>query len=385
MDGYTLSYWEKKTFLPDFDLVIIGAGIVGLNAAISAKTLKPDWKIAIIERGFLPAGASTRNAGFACFGSLSEIWYDLQHHDQDELAQLVKYRYDGLQFLLNRADGSAIGYHQSGGVELFENEEEYRFMKGQMEKINQWMQQFLGLEDIYTVHENLAGDYGFKSLYGAIVNRFEGVLDTGLMMKTLIDKARTLDIYLYFGLHIDGFRERVSDVELNISGGLLHARFVLVATNGFAKKLIPTLEVLPARNLVIVTEPLKKPYPTSAGFHLDKGFVYWRFLPDNRLLLGGARNLDFESETTDEFGVNNQILERLLSLKNQAILPNLNAKIHYLWSGIMGIGTVKQPILKMFKKRIGVAVRMGGMGVAIGSLVGDRAAKMIINTAEQTD
>ena len=43
----------------------------------------------------------------------------------------------------------------------------------------------------------------------------------------------------------------------------------------------------------------------------------------------------------------------------------------------MGIGDVKKPIIKKISPGIYCAVRMGGMGVAIGSIVGKKAAEMI--------
>ncbi|MFZ4545731.1 MAG: FAD-dependent oxidoreductase, partial [Saprospiraceae bacterium] len=68
-----LSYWEYESFFKDMDVAILGSGIVGLSAAISLKEKNPMLKVALIERSFLPYGASTRNAGFACFGSISEL------------------------------------------------------------------------------------------------------------------------------------------------------------------------------------------------------------------------------------------------------------------------------------------------------------------------
>jgi len=43
----------------------------------------------------------------------------------------------------------------------------------------------------------------------------------------------------------------------------------------------------------------------------------------------------------------------------------------------MGVGTEKKPIIKHYSPNVVCAVRMGGMGVAIGSLVGKEAAKLI--------
>jgi gamma-glutamylputrescine oxidase len=66
-----LSYWEYDRYFKRNDVVIVGAGIVGLNAAIHLKKVAKHLNVLIVERGFLPYGASTRNAGFACFGSVS--------------------------------------------------------------------------------------------------------------------------------------------------------------------------------------------------------------------------------------------------------------------------------------------------------------------------
>ena len=64
-----LSFWEKESFLNRSDYVIIGSGIVGLSAALHLKQREKGKKVTVLERGILPSGASTKNAGFACIGS----------------------------------------------------------------------------------------------------------------------------------------------------------------------------------------------------------------------------------------------------------------------------------------------------------------------------
>ncbi len=68
-----LSYWEIKSWLSNIDYTIVGSGIVGLNCAIFLKEKYPKSKILILEKGIMPQGASSKNAGFACFGSTSRI------------------------------------------------------------------------------------------------------------------------------------------------------------------------------------------------------------------------------------------------------------------------------------------------------------------------
>jgi glycine/D-amino acid oxidase-like deaminating enzyme len=91
--------------------------------------------------------------------------------------------------------------------------------------------------------------------------------------------------------------------------------------------------------------------------------------------LGGGRNLDFEGETTEEQGLNPKIQDELERLLKEMILPGYTPEIEHRWSGIMGVGSEKKPIIKWVGKNILVAVRMGGMGIAIGSLVGEQAAR----------
>jgi gamma-glutamylputrescine oxidase len=50
------------------------------------------------------------------------------------------------------------------------------------------------------------------------------------------------------------------------------------------------------------------------------------------------------------------------------------------WSGIMGIGPSKSPVIQQVNENVFCAVRMGGMGVAIGSLVGESGAEMVLKT-----
>src|SRR6185369_8374728 len=94
-----LSYWEQESFFNHIDLLVIGGGIVGLNAAWHAKKIAPRLKVAVFERGSIPMGASTRNAGFACFGSPSELLDDLSRNSEEEVFSLVEKRWKGLSKL----------------------------------------------------------------------------------------------------------------------------------------------------------------------------------------------------------------------------------------------------------------------------------------------
>ena len=118
-----LSYWEIKSWLSNVDFTIVGSGIVGLSCALQLKERFPKSKILILEKGILPQGASTKNAGFACFGSLSELIDDLKTHTEVEVFSLVKQRVEGLKLLRQTLGDSNINYQELGGYELFTKED----------------------------------------------------------------------------------------------------------------------------------------------------------------------------------------------------------------------------------------------------------------------
>lgn len=109
---------------------------------------------------------------------------------------------------------------------------------------------------------------------------------------------------------------------------------------------------------------------------MDKGYTYFRNI-DNRILLGGGRNLNFSEERTSQFKNTNQIQTYLLNLLKEKLVANEKVEVDYLWSGIMGIGKEKKPIIKKLNNNVYCGVRMGGMGVAIGSEVGYILANQI--------
>jgi len=122
-----LSNWELKNWFDQVDYTIVGSGIVGIHAGLRLREKYPNSKILILEKGMLPQGASTKNAGFACFGSLSEIIDDLKTHTEEEVIQLIQKRWNGLQLLRKRLCDTTIDLKPYGGYELFLKEDESTF------------------------------------------------------------------------------------------------------------------------------------------------------------------------------------------------------------------------------------------------------------------
>ena len=77
--------------------------------------------------------------------------------------------------------------------------------------------------------------------------------------------------------------------------------------------------------------------------------------------------------------VSDLLQNRLEQILQEIILPGREYKIEQRWAGVMGLGDEKMPIIKMIGVRTACAVRMGGMGIALGSAAGAEGARLILN------
>ena len=228
--------------------------------------------------------------------------------------------------------------------------------------------------EVFTVKEN---DFAFQEIHPKLIfNKFEGQIDTGRMMLGLLQKASEANILVLNNVKITEIAETNSGVAVVLNGiEELSVRKVYIATNGFAKQFLKE-DVTPARAQVLVTKPIKN-LQVKGTFHLEKGYYYFRNIND-RILFGGGRNLDFGAEKTTQMGLTDLIQNKLEEILATTILPNTPFEIDTRWSGIMGVGRQKKPIVKRISKNVFCGVRLGGMGVAIGSSIGEQLANLSI-------
>lgn len=373
------SYWEYDSFFRQADVAVVGGGIVGLHAAICLKERAPALRVLLIERGALPLGASTKNAGFACFGSMSELLADRASLGEERLLALVERRWLGLQRLLARLGRAALHYEALGGYELFraEDAEIYAQCREEMARMNRLLAPIIGEGQVFRGADEKIGPFGLGKTEHLIHNVAEGQLHPGWMMEALARQARERGVSLLYGLEIEEILPDEGEVLLRLAGGeMLRLPQVLVCTNGFARQVLPGLPVQPARNQVLITSPLEG-LPLAGAFHYHEGYVYFRNV-GQRLLLGGGRHLDPSGEGTAQFGQTPLIQDYLRAFLAEVLLPGRDCRIERWWSGILGLGAEKEPVLRRVHPRVGVAVRMGGMGVAIGSLVGEQGAELML-------
>jgi len=294
------SWWERNHFLDEIDVTILGAGLVGLSTAIELKLMSPDLEILVLDKKTIPIGASTKNAGFACFGSVSEILDDIDQFGEEICHKLVAMRARGLSLLRSRVSSSKMN------LELI---------------------------------------------------------------------ARNLGVKFIQGVEVENIN--FEDKKLKTGFGAFSYKKLVVCTNGFSFSLLPEKNVQPARNQVLVTNSIDG-FTLNGCYHMNKGYVYFREV-NGRLILGGGRHINKSGETTDKLENTDEILDYLERIAKDKILNNFDFKIEHVWSGILGVGDEKMPLVESINEDVIIAIRMGGMGVAVGSYIGRVAASILLD------
>ena len=369
-----LSYWESVSFI-NYDLIIVGSGIVGLSTAVKYKKNYPNATIAILERGVFPSGASTKNAGFACFGSISELEDDLQECTEDEIVALTEKRYRGISELRKLLGDEAIRFEPVGGFELGFD----RSACDHIHYYNRLLENVFPSAPFSEVTEDLK-NYPFSNKVTHLIkHQFEGTIHTGKMMRSLIDRALELGVRIYTGCEVKRIEFDTNPVRIGTVTNQQTAEFrasqIALCTNAFTSSLLPDLDLEPGRGQVLITEPIPN-LNLQGSFHYHRGYHYFRPI-DNRILLGGGRQLDKLGETSLVFETNDIILDQLKDDLQNLILPGIEVGVESNWTGIMAFGKSKNPIVKKASENVFVAARLGGMGIAIGAGVADDLIKLL--------
>lgn len=371
---HQISIWEHETFFSPQDIIIVGAGFTGLWTAFHLKEKFPSKKITIIEQHIIPTGASGRNAGFACFGSLTEIISDIKSMGVEKSLQLIRLRYEGLNMIRSFFADSIIDYTNCGGYELLNDDHSLN----KIAEINKLLQSLTNSSNTFRQNNSLIKKFGFSHIQHLVENKFEGALHSGKLLKALSQLVISKGVQILCSTKLEKIEERKDCVILSTNlAEKLQAEQIIICTNAFTQQLIADIDLVPARGQVLLTEPING-LKIKGCFHYDEGFYYFRNL-GNRILLGGARNKNFEKEKTLEMATTSFIQNELDQFLSHIIIPHKKPLITHRWAGVMAIGADKSPIVKRLSERIFCAVRLSGMGVALAPKIGLAIANMMEN------
>jgi gamma-glutamylputrescine oxidase len=357
------SYWEKEIFKPQYDCLIIGSGFAGLWSAFFLKKAFPDFKIAILERGSMPMGASTKNAGFSCFGSPSELLENVRNIGWAKTLETTQKRFEGIK-IIKQYFQDTIAYNACGASELFVDSSIFKENAEKLVHLNEKLHAIVGIENHFYIDNQIVEQSNFSGFQHAISNSSEAAIHSGKLFMSLYKTLVAQDVVFLFGTEVESIQTENSTAFVKTKQlGEFLSRHVCVCTNAFANKLLPQAAITPGRGQVLITKPIPH-LPFNRTFHFEKGYYYFRNV-GSRVLFGGGRNLDFNGETTECFGNSERILAKLNHYLTHYILPGVEYEIDMVWSGIMGFTETGTPISSFLKNNLSVQAGMNGMGVAL--------------------
>ncbi len=231
---------------------------------------------------------------------------------------------------------------------------------------------------MYSVANPRIEEFGFNGVSTLLKNKLEAQIDPGKMMKALLAKVSELGVPVLNSCEVKKINEQENGIVLETNQGNFSCKNVALTTNAFVSELLPSINVVPGRGQVVITKPIAN-LKLKGTFHYDKGYYYFRNV-ENRVLLGGGRNLDFKAEETTEFGETEKVQQALLTLLHEIILPNTAFEIEQKWSGIMAFGDALHPIIEEVRPNVFCAVRCNGMGIAIGSHTGLEVGELVLKS-----
>jgi glycine/D-amino acid oxidase-like deaminating enzyme len=362
------SWWDDE--LLTTDIVVIGGGIIGTSTAIELRERAPNTRVMMLERDIVPAGASSRNAGFACVGSASEILHDIRLLGPAAALDVIERRRRGLRLLRDRCGDAAIGLEEHGAYELFL---EHHPALDALDELNDLLRPLFD-GTFFERRDDAILRCGFGRTRAMVHTPFEGTIHSGMMMQRLWQIAAARGVQIRTGVAVRGVDGERVEVETPAGMRTVRAERIVIATNAWDVSVAGAEQeqFVPARGQVVVTSAIAD-LPFRGSFHFDEGFYYFRNVGD-RVLLGGARNVDVEGEQTFDMGSSPVIQQRLEAVLREVILPGRTYAIERRWSGIMGFSPDKRPHVSRIAPNIVRAFGCNGMGVAIGSAVAADAA-----------
>ena len=384
-----ISVWVKESYYRDADVLIAGGGLMGLWTAYALMHQKPDLKVTICEMLPVPALASTRNAGFACFGSPSELWADVQRMGEDAVWEVVEMRYRGISKIRQVLGDVVIDYDACGGYELYHEDTNWNgiALREKLDVLNRGFSSITGLDKMYVDCTETMKPMGLKGFAAMAGNTAEGGLHSGKMVMALQQMVRQMGaVYLEGhcvstgGGDVQGSVD-ILDTKGNRIAGIQAPVVIWSANAGLGKLNALRNDIKPARGQVLLSPPV--PGLTLRGtFHFDEGFYYFRNL-GNRLLIGGGRNAALEEEETmaDEptpFICN--LLRTFVEKHFTQVASWLEKDGWMQWAGIMGMSRTKKPIVQEIAPGQWAALACNGMGVALTPMVAERVAKSVLKS-----
>ncbi len=292
------------------DVAIVGGGIAGIATAYAVA--RGGASAIVLERGELADGASGRNAGFVLGGASENYVTACHRYGPARAIRVFRFTYTNRELMRSaiRANGIDCESAWNGSDQLAGDDAEW-----------------LEIEE----SARLLAPHGVRVEVDTTTRtaRYEddGELHPVRFIRGLADAAERLGVRIHTGSAVLACApDRIRTAAAEVGAGA-----VVLCTNAYTRHLAAS-RVRPVRGQMCATAPLETrlfPRPTYA----HRGFRYWRQTATGRVLVGGWRDTDFDSEVGEDDGTSDAIQGRLDAFLRER---GVTAPVTHRWGGTMG-------------------------------------------------
>ncbi|MBO9429094.1 FAD-binding oxidoreductase [Sulfitobacter sp. R18_1] len=362
------------------DVVIIGGGFTGLNAALHLAQAGVGATVLEAERvGF---GASGRNGGFCCLGGgmLDDAALDRKFGRAERLgwrqAEVAAIR-QVEDFIAAR--GTNVDRHSQGETQLAHRPRDFEEMRGRLD----YYAENYGVTARLTEKADLAAEGLNAGFEGAITVPIGFGLNPRKYVTALAQAAEEAGAAIYHNSPATGVTGQEGAFEVTTPQGRIRAERVIIATNGYSSEDLPpwlAARYMPTQSSVIVTRPMTEAELSAQGWTSQQASYdsrhllhYFRLMPDNRMLFGVRGGL-----------MSNPNSERRALARARADFEAMfpawrHVETPHGWSGMVCIARNRMPFVGQVPDQPGIFAGLcyHGNGVAMGSYSGALLADLV--------
>ncbi len=346
----------------EVDVAVIGGGITGITLAYTL--ISQDASVAVLEAGRLAGEASGRNAGFLLALPAEPYAERIALWGREGARAMMQLGRRTHQRIAHLAQSLSIDcdHRLTGSLRLTRTEEETEDLRGSLPELRHdgFPMREVAREDVLPAH-------AVGRFHSAFEVPEDGCVHPVRFQHGLARAAAAKGARLFEHSRVTGAAWRDGEWRVAAAGRTVRARTLVVATNAYAPQLLPALRelIVPRRGQMLATAPLDvrfDPRPVYANY----GYQYWRQASDGRLVIGGWRNLSFDTESVYS-NETTPVLQDAIEAGLRELVPE-GAPIEYRWAGTMGFARDGRPLVGWLDAAHHLAICAGftghGMGLA---------------------
>ena len=360
------------------DVLIIGSGYTGLSAAI--ETARSGRNTIVLDAEEAGWGCSSRNGGQISPEVKPEFQQLSSKYGEKSALNIMAEGYSAMAWLEEfiRSEAIDCDYHMSGIFVGAHTPSQYEKLAAELSN----QPKGIKMPGHAVPRAEQYDEIGTDAYFGGVVFDKSASVHPAKLHQGLLEKALEASVTIMPHCAAIAINREGNGFSVSTSKGIIRAREILVATNGYTKGISRWLQrrIIPIGSYMIATEPLPKTLmdrllPTNRNLGDTRKVVYYyRPSPDRTRIIFGGRVTGGETDPL--------ISAPLLFRDLVSLFPEIaKYKVGHSWMGFVGY-TFDH--LAHIGEREGVHYAMGycGSGIAMSCYFGTRVAQQLLGKAE---